>query len=480
MPEIPSPEITQVLNRFEEQEAWLQTLITDPTGYRYFQERTPEEQLLEFESGIARMRDFLAFAGNPQDQYAGVHVAGTSGKGSVVTMIAALLQAAGQRTCYHVSPYLQACIEKLIVNGRMISPRDFNALVDRFRELHAAWQAGQSRFTSLKYGEAWVALTFLWCAQQRADWAVIETGVGGRYDPTNLLPSRLAVITNVDMDHIKPLGPTLADIAHHKAGIIKPHGLAITAAANPTVLKVIRAEAGAQGARLYVLGEDFDYQVQALDASGLTLSVQAPFGSYERVRVGLAGRFQALNAALAISAVDLLAAQGGALQFDCNTACRGLAELHYPGRLEVIQPEPLVILDGAHNPNKMEALVASLQVLYPEKKVTALVGMLQTKDARASLQALLPAISRLVVTRPYVYAKPAVEPEALAAMARELRPGLPVETVPEVAQGIRQILPQLQADELLVITGSLYLLGEARNYWIPRERILQQALDTVA
>ncbi len=448
---------------------WLYSLVTDPTGSRYFLEKSPETRQREFVAQLARTADFLEFAGNPQARFNSIHVAGTSGKGSVTTMLAAMLTASGWRTGHHTSPYLQNCNEKLVINGQMISPADFAALVGQLRAIHAEWVRAGRPFNDLRYGEAWVALTYLWFASQQVDWAVVETSLGGRFDPTNVLPAQLAVITNVNFDHVKILGPDLQSIARHKAGIIKPGGLAITAETNPAVVAVIQAEAAAKQAALYQPGRDFSFAVE----NG-RLAVQTPFNTYTDLAVALPGRFQAVNAALAVAALDVLAARYG-LPLTENAIKTGLAGVKFPGRLEVMPAaERLVILDGAHNPHKMQALVTSLRQLYPTKRIVALFGMLRDKDTTEVVKVLAPQISRFIVTAPNVFGKPALPPNELANIIKNVAPLLKVEQAAGVKAGVELALQTLDPDELLLATGSLYLVGEARDHWFPRENLLQQ------
>jgi len=462
------PNFAKILADCSRQIDWLYSLVTDPTGSRYFLEKSPETRRREFVAQLARTADFLEFAGNPHTRFNSIHVAGTSGKGSVTTMLAAMLTAGGWRTGLHTSPYLQICNEKLIINGQMISPSAFTALVRRLSAIHAEWQQAGRAFADLRYGEAWVSLTYLWFAGQQVDWAVVETSLGGRFDPTNVLPAQLAVITNVNFDHVKILGPDLLSIARHKAGIIKPGGLAITAETNPATLAVIQAEAAAKQATLYLPGRDFSFAVE----NG-RLAVQTPFNHYTDLVVALPGEFQVANAALAVAGLDVLAARHG-LPLTAAAIKTGLAGVKFPGRLEVMPAEPLVILDGAHNPHKMQALVTSLRQLYPAKRIVALFGMIRDKDTTEVVKVLAPQVSRFIVTAPNVFGKPALPPNELANIIKNVAPLLKVEQAASVKAGVELALQTLDPDELLLATGSLYLVGEARDHWFPRENLLQQ------
>ncbi|MCA9952709.1 MAG: hypothetical protein KDE48_23830 [Anaerolineales bacterium] len=463
-------QITAILTDYYAQEKWLQSLITDPTGSRFFKEKDAATQLRENHAKMARMRAFLDFAGNPQAAYQSVHVAGTSGKGSVVMMIAALLAEAGIKTGHHTSPYLQICNEKLVLNGRLITPQQFSALIHEFRQIYTAWQT-QGNF--LRYGDAWVALTYWWYARQKAEWLVMETGMGGRYDATNVLPSSLAVITNIDFDHMKSLGGTRASIAQHKAGIIRANSVTLTAVTDPEALPVIEAEARQKNSQLLRLGQDFDYRLHAADADGFTLSVQTPYRVYDHLWLPLLGTFQAQNAALAVTAVDVLREREG---IDVGeTAVRHiLANLHLPGRMEIMQTNPIVILDSAHNPHKMQALAHSIKTFFPEKHVTVIMGVLVSKNSRPMVEAIATVADRFVMTEPNVLGKPAIPAAQLVDYAQNAAPATVVSNIKSVGAAIDLVLANSNPADIIIIAGSLYLAGEARDYWRPRQVLLRQ------
>lgn len=448
---------------FQEAHSWLFSLVRDPEGKRFSIPKTHTQRQTDMVSGMERSARFLGFAGNPERQVKSVHITGTSGKGSVSNMIAALLRGMGLATALHTSPYLQMPTEKLIFNDQEISYQGFADLVWRFKEIHDAWGADGNPGNRLRYTEAWNALTFLWLANQQPDWGVIEAGMGGRLDPTNLLPSRLAVITNVAYDHVKSLGPKLTDIAHHKAGIIKSYRPAITGVQNRELLSVIEEEASEKGATLYRLGKEFSYTIDAPQV----ITVQTPFNRYEKVPIGPVGRFQWENAALAITAADTLIAKEGVrgpLNLD------PLAELSIPGRMEVVDRNPLTLLDGAHNPHKMRAMITSLREIYPSKKITAIVGGIVNKEISGILKELVPYIDVLIGTAPNVPGKPAVPPGEIAATVGQL-PTSKISSIfanDNVTQAVERARSLASKEDLILITGSLYLVGEAREIWYPR------------
>lgn len=467
--------IDQQLEDFWAAYRWLLSLVTDPSGKRYFTNKSQKQRLREFTEQLARTQDFLDFIDNPQTKFNSVHVAGTSGKGSVVVMISSLLAAAGLKTGWHISPYLQTPNEKLVVDHQMILPSAFAVLVDRFRQAYRQWQQAGGPFDSIKYSEAWGILTYMWLAERQVDWGVIETGLGGRFDPTNVVPSKLAVLTNIDYDHVEVLGETLDKIAWHKAGIIKsnpaPGGLAVTVERKAQALDVFRREAAEKEARLFELEQDFSYRVVEMDNGGALIDVDGPYNRYSRIRVPLSGVFQPLNATLAVAGVDILR-QHYDLPITEDSVRRGMRQASFPGRLEVVQQQPLVILDGAHNQHKMHSLVESLQVMYPHTRFTVVMGMLTIKDAEGMVAALAPITKNWIATQPQVYGKPAMPAAELAEAIRQAVPDAEIQTVEQVREAVQAGL-DAAVDGSLLVTGSLYLLGEARNYWYPPDELLR-------
>lgn len=465
-------EFNQILNNFQMSLDYIYSLIIDPSDSRKFLPNWEEIRLDVFKENLARTADFLDFIGNPQTTYKSVHVAGTSGKGSVVTMISSLLTAVGQNTAHHISPYLQVSNEKLLINGRMISPSEFTDLVMLFKRLHQRYAQADREYQSIRYSEAWNIITFMWFAMCQVDWAVMETGMGGRYSPSNLLPSALAVITNVDYDHVKSLGPTLENIADHKAGIIKHDSLAITASENEAVLNVIRSEAKLKNAELFEYGKDYSFCIKTATPEGTIFSVSTPFNTYNNLSLNLAGIFQVKNAALAVTSLDILEHYYG-LQISPGSIRKGLQNLSFTGRYEIIQSSPTVILDGAHNPHKIQSLVESLKEDYPGKKFTVIVGIVLTKDAQSILKNLALHTKRFIATQPHIFAKRSLPVNELESIMRENYPDIEIYAKENVNDAIDLALSLVNMDEIVIITGSLYLLGEARNYWIPSETILR-------
>ncbi|MDQ3704765.1 MAG: bifunctional folylpolyglutamate synthase/dihydrofolate synthase [Chloroflexota bacterium] len=464
----------QVYTRYKAALHWLESLITDPKGERYLIPQSQDEIRRAQEAGLARTARFLDYLGTPQQAYHTVHVAGTGGKGSVATMIAAILHASGVSTGLHTSPYLQVPNEKLVANGKLISPSGLVELIEHFRPLYDSYAA---RFPGdkPKYGEAWVALTHLFFRRTGVEWVSLETGMGGRFDPTNAGDYDLAVITNVDFDHVPQLGTTLPEIAWHKAGIIKPGKPAITGETRPEALEVIEREAALQHAELYRLGRDYHVENLRTQQRGTVASIRTPFGSVDDLFVGLLGEYQATNAGTAIMSAFLLRERHG-LAITEEAIREAMSSLKIAGRMEVMQDRPLVVIDGAHNPQKMRAAASALRHDYGGVEKTLVIGMLQTKDALASLTEIVPVADRVIATEARVIGKPAFAAGEIADLARKVRPGVSVAIEPDVQLAIKRAIADAGTgpSKLVFVTGSIYMLGKARELWHPQDELLRR------
>ncbi len=426
---------------------------------------------------LDRLRAFLAYLGNPQNRYPIVHVAGTSGKGSTATATASILSAAGYRVGLHVSPYLQVATEKLQLDGRLIAADAFGALVDDVLAAADAWAARATGNVPLTYGEVWAAMTFRWLAQQRVDCAVIEVGAGGRYDLTNVLRPAVSVITTISLDHTATLGNTIAEIAWHKAGIIKPGGPAVTAVSDPVALTVLEAEAAAVNAPLVRVTPFTSYPPFSSEQAAPPVT-GPPLAVIKEGNAPLPNRFQAVNAGLAVAAVRALSARGFPVSETQISA--GLAASRLPGRLEAMPPGPVppVVLDGAHNPEKIAALVGELASLwsgYAHARPVVVLGALGSKDMTEMARALAPAISALVATVPDVLGKASADPQTIVAAFAQVAFAGPfiVERNPETALD-KALLLAKNLHQPVLATGSLYVIGALRGRWYRPQDIVRE------
>ncbi len=398
-----------------------------------------------------RLQQLLAALGNSHRDVPLVHIAGTSGKGSTASAIAAGLSAAGYRTGLHTSPYLQSATENLRLDDQFIGGLDFGALV---REVHGI-ASDHPAFARqpVSYGELWMAMTLHWFAQMRADVAVIETGAGGRFDLSNVIDPVLSVITTIGLDHTETLGPTIADIAWHKAGIIKSGAPIVTGVTDATALEVIVRQAKEAGSRL-VFPDTRDRRDYAPNLP--------------------ASPFQSTNAALAAAALHELGRNGFVIP---ETAIiDGVADARLPGRFESMQLAPHVLLDGAHNPQKMRAFAETLKTyrLPDGARRTVVFGSLEAKAHDEMLHTIAPLANTLVLTRPQVYGKTGADPAALAACLRESDFHGAMKVIVDPLEAVEAALGASQPHDQVVVTGSMYLVGNARERWFSTRAIVEQ------
>jgi len=422
----------------------------------------PEEIRARAVARLARLWAFLEFLGNPQRTYRTIHITGTSGKGSTTTLTSSILTAAGYRVGTHVSPYLQVATEKLQIDGRLVSAQRYERLVDDMRQSVEAWVAdGHER---PNYGEFWVAMTLRFFAEEGVDVAVIEVGAGGRFDVTNVIEPDVVAITSVGLDHTVTLGSTLPEIAWHKAGIIKPSSTAVTAVTDPESLAVIEEEARTVGVELVHVRQGEAYSDVRTTPTG-TSFVDATSG--ERLEVELPGEFQASNGAMAVEIARRFA--GDKLMLNAIRA--GLADARFPGRMEIVQQKPLVLLDGAHNPDKVRSLVRNLKLIYPDQRKIVVFGALEAKSHGEMIGVLAPLADLVIATMPQVLAKPAMDADEIAA---EAPAGVETLVIPEPQAAISAALERAHDDDLVIVTGSLYLVGNVRERWYSSAAILNQ------
>lgn len=396
--------------------------------------------------GLAGVTRILSLLGNPHDSLRTVHIAGTNGKGSVASMVAQAAKQAGYRVGLYTSPHLISFTERITVNGEPIDEAEVVELTQFIRE-RIEEHDRELRFTFFDFT---TALAFEYLRRKKVELAVIETGLGGRLDSTNVLLPLVSVITNVAMDHQDYLGNTIEAIAREKAGIVKKGVPTVTGAA-AGALGAIR-EAARDGA-LYVLGEQFHY----MKKSDRLMSYTGLKTRLDDVSVALRGDHQLFNAALAICTVELLNERGFTIR---DAAVReGLASVFWPGRLEVIpagKERPAIILDGAHNPDGAESLAAFLRSHHETGKRILIFGVMKDKAFPEMLSKLIPEVDRVVLTRPEIAR--AADPEDVAVHA----PGALI--AGSVQEAIAEALKLAQAGDTIIIAGSFYTLGEAKKF----------------
>ena len=396
--------------------------------------------------GLDRIRTLLAALGDPHKALRFVHVAGTNGKGSTAAMLDSCLRAAGYKTGLFTSPYINRFNERVQVDGVPIPDGDLVRLVERVQPAAAAMADTPTEFEFI------TALGMLWFAEQRCDIVVLEVGLGGALDSTNVIdPPECAVITALGLDHVKELGPTLADIAAAKAGIIKPGSPAVSYGGAPEADRVIAAAAHACGAPLTVV----DFTRLRLRGAGLD-GQTFDFDGLDGLTLPLLAGYQPRNAAVAVTALRALRAR--VWDIPDEAIRRGLASVRWPGRFELLRRSPPFLLDGSHNAHGMRATADSLRSLFPGQKFVFLVSIMADKDADEMLRLLLPLAKAFVtVTAPSPRAIPAADLAArIEALGGRAEPAASIPAAVERAAA-------LAAGGPAAALGTLYFSGEVRQ-----------------
>lgn len=407
---------------------------------------------------LTAFEEFLRALGSPHQAFPAVLVAGSKGKGSTAVMLASMLRQAGWRTGLFTKPHLVTIRERTQIDRRPISREEFAALVSELRELQGTLGRSQAaRFRT--FFELTTALSFLYFARQQVDIAVVEVGLGGRLDTTNVLTPRVAVLSAIGLEHTRILGTTLAAIATEKAGIIKPHACVVSAPQEPEVLEVFEKRCQTQQATLHLAGRDFAWQVTDTSPHGNLIHFQGYGSELADLRVALAGRHQAANAAVALAVALQLRQQGWEVRQEHLR--QGLATVQWQGRLEVLSREPWVVLDAAHTAESARCLRQSLDELFPHQRLWLVLGLAADKNATGIIDILAPAAEAIIATG---FGSPrARHPQELADLCRKY--GVPVDVAPDPVSALDLARARAHPADLICVTGSLLLLGELKARW---------------
>ena len=400
--------------------------------------------------GLTNTKRLLKLIGNPHKEFESVHVTGTNGKGSTSTLISNILTQAGIRNGLYVSPHLETFRERISVDGGMISNNEAASLIER-----VALAVEKAKGFSVTYFEFMTAMAFLHFAEKGVKVAVVEVGLGGRFDSTNILTPLVSVITSVSMDHREYLGKTLASIAREKCGIVKPRRPLVTAAKGLAVIDVITKDAKEKKSPVYFAGRDFSAKRTGRTETGERFDFKSAKNNFTRAEVSLVGRQQVLNGAMAAQSALILRKSGFDISDDA--ILRGLATVSCPGRFEIARRKPLVIMDGAHNPKAASALCATLLERFGRGKMDFVFGAMRDKDYRRMIRFLAPAARSFTFYSPKV--PRAAEPEVFAEVLKGSK--IPCSVIRDKREVIRKI-DMAPRNSVTCVTGSFYTLGELR------------------
>jgi len=394
--------------------------------------------------GLGPLRELLDHFANPQSAYRSILIAGTNGKGSVAAILSSILQKEGLKVGLFTSPHLVDFEERIRIDGVMISREELCRLIDELR------RGGDPKVT---YFEFATAIAFLYFARCQVDIAVLEVGMGGRLDATNLVTPEVSIITNIAMEHTQFLGKDLRSIAGEKGGIIKKGGVCVTGVRQGPALEALQRISHEKGAVLYRIGRDFKIR-----RKGPTrFSYYGLQTTCRDVDISLIGRHQLENTALSFAAAESISSKG--LVVGDDSLIDGARDAAWEGRLEIVSRSPQVILDGAHNPASISALARALSHELSFKKLTVVFGALNDKDFRAMLLRLAPLADRLILTG--IQEERALKPEDMEVVARFYNNDVTVAR--DSREAVSRALHGSAEDDLICITGSLYLIGEIKR-----------------
>jgi len=416
--------------------------------------------------GLERIIELLRRLDNPHRRIKVIHVGGTNGKGSTTAMLANVLQSAGYRVGTFTSPHLHSYTERYQINGTEIAQNQVAALITRLRpHLEEMVLDGFEHPTEF---EVSTALAFCYFAEEKVDFLVLEVGLGGAIDSTNVVHPLLAVITNVAMDHMDYLGDTVSDIARVKAGIIKPGIPVVTASDNHEVLAIIQEKCLANECILIQVGKDVTWTYVEHSLNGQYFNYQGLNWRLSELWLPLMGQHQVVNAATALASLEVLAGFG--VSIDENALRNGLGKTVWPARLELLSQKPLVLIDGAHNYEGARSLRQALDTYFPDREIIMVLGMLGDKERARVVAELVPLARQVIITKPN--SPRAGDWKQMADQARHYLSA--VETVESISDAVLTALQQAREGDLVCITGSLYMVAEAREVMLEQ---LKRAID---
>jgi dihydrofolate synthase/folylpolyglutamate synthase len=417
---------------------------------------------------LTRMEKLVISLGSPHQRYPIIHVAGTKGKGSVAAMCSSVLYAAGYQVGFYTSPHLQDFVERIQVNGKPISHADVVALVDEMKPHIAS-------IPELTTFEITTALGLLYFARCEATAAVIEVGLGGRLDATNVVTPKVSVITSISYDHTYVLGNTLAEIAGEKAGIIKPNVPVVLAPQEEEARQVVERIATERDAPLIQVGQDYLFAPISHSLDGQTFSVwpqsmQAEVSEYiesggiqgqqpTSLAIPLLGYHQVVNGATAYA--TLQTARWAGIEIHEDSIQRGFADVDWPGRFEVLRRNPPVVLDSAHNRDSAQKLRLAIDDYFPGYPVILVFGASEDKDIKGMFAELLPRVESVIATQS-IHPR-AIDPVRLVEMAHQF--GQPARAIPRIEDALREALRIGQNGYLVLVTGSLFVVAGAKHTW---------------
>jgi dihydrofolate synthase/folylpolyglutamate synthase len=440
------------------------SIKTYDAAVRYLFTHTDYEQMrrVRYNSdtfSLDRMCELTGLMGDPQKKFRSVHIAGTKGKGSTAMMLATMLRACGLKVGLYTSPHIRDLRERIQINGTMITQAALTRLIGKIApKLERILEKKPTFFEIL------TTLAFCHFADEKVDVAVVEAGMGGRLDSTNILTPALCGLTSISLDHTRQLGSTVGEIATEKAGIFKSDIPAISVQQDPEAKRVLKRVARDSSAELQFTGEDieFSYRIESSRSEGChtRICLTTPRSRFEHLPVPAWGEHQAMNCGLALALLDNLKGQGFAI--DDALAVRGLADVRLPGRMEMINPDPRILLDGAHNAASVQALMRAIAHHIPYDSMIMIFGCAADKDIHGMMDQIATGADKVIFTRA-VKSPRAAETDTLSEIYAE-KTGRQAQIAEDLPEALRTAASAAGREDLICVCGSFYLVGEAKDF----------------
>lgn len=414
--------------------------------------------------GLENINYLLYLLGEPHKKLKIIHVAGTNGKGSTCSSISSILQSDGYKVGLYTSPHLVDFTERIRINHKPINRKKVSELLERIKP-YIEKVANTPSYGHPTFFEVITSMAFLYFFEEQVDFLVLEVGLGGRLDATNVCEPLISVITHIDYDHMDKLGNSLEEIAREKGGIIKPEGIVISSNQYEEAYNEIKKIADKKNSLIYSVGREIIYKIVKSDIKGVIFDLKGIYHEYKNLHTPLLGRHQADNSAAAITAIEALKIRGVNIT---EKAIRvGLEKVKWTGRLEIIQNNPTLVLDGAHNPNGVKVVRDALKEIFSYHRLILVLAIFADKDYKKMIQIIVPHADLIITTK--TENSRATSPRIIAKEAAQYIDKNKIIVTENIPQAINCALSNSKEDDLICITGSLCTVGEAKKYFKSKE-----------
>ncbi len=414
--------------------------------------------------GLKNISYLLFLLGNPHKKLNIIHISGTNGKGSTAAIISSIIQSDGFKVGLYTSPHLVDFTERMKINFQSISERKICELLERIKP-YIKEVDHTSGYNHPTFFEVITTMAFLYFFEEKVDFLVLEVGLGGRLDATNVCEPLISVITHIDYDHMDKLGNSIKEIAGEKGGIIKSGGIVITSNQYDEAYDEIKKITCEKNSLIFGIGKEINYKIMKSDVKGNIFNLKGIYNDYKNLYIPLLGKYQVDNAATAVTAIEALRIRG--LNISKRAILEGLEKVKWEGRLEIIQYDPLLILDGAHNPNGVKMVRQALEEVFSYHRLILVLAIFSDKDYKKMIRVISPIADLIITTK--AKNPRATPPQIIAQEAAQYISQDRIIVTENIPQAIKCALSNSHKDDLICITGSLYTVGEAKRYFKSKE-----------